>query len=94
MDGFKLFRGFARVCPDSASFANCGDKGCTSVVFDAQIPRSDEFGRQILFNPLKRQNVMLMNEFKLMNQESSSKRVSEKFVFDEQQRPKTKALHL
>lgn len=39
IDGLKAFRGFARPCPDSASFAPCKDKGCTSVIFDASAVR-------------------------------------------------------
>ena len=89
IDGMKVYRGFARQAPEDGQ----GDWS-TVVMFDSNQPHADELGRQINFNPGKRQNVLMMNERKIMNQEKGARpRPNEKFVFDEQQRPQTKAVN-
>lgn len=90
IDGQKIYRGFARKAPDDSLSSS---KDWSSVVlFQNDARNADALGRQIYFNPGKVQNVLLINERKQMNAQHQMKaHVNEKFVFDEQLRPQTKA---
>ena len=53
------------------------------MLFQGDARNADELGRQIVFNPRKVQNVLLMNERRQMNAQNQKAHVNEKFVFDE-----------
>ena len=66
--------------------------GPSAVLFSLEGQHADKLVSQINFNPSKRQNVLLMNERKIMG-EAQKVLNKEKFVFDEMARPQTKAIN-
>ena len=90
VDGHKIYRGFMRKAPENIAGGQANDWS-TVVLFDGESRNADALGRQICFNPGKVQNVLLMNEKRQMNAQHQKAHVNEKFVFDEQLRPQTKA---
>ena len=88
IDGNKIYRGFMHKAPDNLS---SGKDWSSVVLFQGDARNADTLGRQICFNPGKGQNVLLQNERKQMNAQHQKAHVNEKFVFDEQLRPQTKA---
>lgn len=82
VDGCQIFRGFLK-------------KGSSStIIFDLETKRIERLYQFINFDPSKRQNVLLINEKKVVSDGNTSKAYSkEKFVFDEQARPSTTHLY-
>ena len=79
VDGLSVFRGFMK--PDDVS----------AVVFSLEQRNSDSLCNLINFDPYKRQNVVLINERKIVGHDKQPPK--SKFVFDEQARPQTKAVN-
>ena len=80
VDGNKFFRGYLKM------------GGPSAILFSLEGQHADKLVSQINFNPSKRQNVLLMNERKIMG-EAQKVLTKEKFVFDEMARPQTKAIN-
>jgi len=74
VDGNKVFRGYLKM------------GGPSAILFSSEGKHVDKLINLINFNPSKRQNVVLMNERKIMG-EALKVLVKEKFVFDEMARP-------
>jgi hypothetical protein len=86
VDGQKVFRGFARKAPEEVgSFTTKVRDWSTAVIFGGSDDFVQQYARQINYDQSKRQNVMLMNERKVMNTNKSIPKKPE-----EKQRPETK----
>ena len=68
LDGNRVFRGFARKAPEEiGSFTTKVRDWSTAVIFGGDDDFVQQYARQIYYDPTKKQNVLLMNERKVIN---------------------------
>ena len=83
VDDKQVFRGFISQAPE-----NPKKNFSTTILFNPDRRLCEQFAPSINFDPGKKQDVVMINERKIVSQAQQAK--SEKFVFHEGERPVTK----